>query len=375
MATLSEQLASMANGHWLDIFSVLAGDNLKAAINDIPCHVPCPKNMGGEDSFRLFKDANETGGSVSNQVGAMRTGFQTLMWINDWDFKTTLRELCAYFKLGDRYKCSAVIPVPKRTYVAPVITDETLSSRRKKLRYICETSFKINDPRSQIAIKYFRVTRGLDLTQDDLNRLSSDIRFHPNLQYWHEGVCYGSFPCLISIVRNNNREAVTIHKTYLNEHGCKLDVSQFPFKKERHNAKQIMPPVTRERIGGCCIQLFGMNDKRPECLSVAEGLETALSVYLGSGEVCWAGISASWLRSFMPPDHVTYLTMWSDNDETEVGQKTACYLIETLPDKRENLTVNAFTPHIPTLRNYDWNNYYIEYGRKGFEKFIIHPVM
>lgn len=369
---LSCKLTEMASGRWLDIFSALS-NRLDKAIQNMPSHVPCPRNIGGNDSFRLFKDAKHTGGSISNQIGGMPSGIQTLMWVNEWDFKTTLRELCVYFQIGDKYTKPRVLP-PVVNVEPQRLTDEQIGKRRNALRYVYKQSFPLNDPRSNLALIYFK-NRGLEFKNEQINQLSTDVRFHPSLQFWHENKCLGNFPCIVSIVKNNKGEAVTLHKTYLNNDGYKLDVSKFSYIKEKPNAKQIMPPCTRNTISGCSIQLFGFNKKQKDQLSIAEGLETSLSVALATGESCWVTISASWMRKFMPPPEINHLTIWADLDKTEVGQKTACFLMERLYEKIDYLTISSFVPPVElNSKSYDWNDYYREFGISGFERFNIRPI-
>ena len=55
-----------APGRWLDILSGLAPD-LRPAVEKRGRHVPCPVH-GGKDGFRLFRDADQTGGGICNTV-------------------------------------------------------------------------------------------------------------------------------------------------------------------------------------------------------------------------------------------------------------------------------------------------------------------
>ncbi|HIF9334002.1 TPA: DUF7146 domain-containing protein [Photobacterium damselae] len=365
---ISEIINEQANGRWLDIFSALS-NRLQDAVERIPNHVPCPRGIGGENSYRLFKDAPVTGGSISNQAGGLPSGIQTLMWVNDWDYKTTLRELCAYFQIGNKYSYVTKRELPKKVlYVETELSDEVLARRRKYLRDTYKGSHSLTDNRSTLAIKYFQ-NRGILLTKEDVSELSSDIRFHPNLKFWHEKKCLGAYPCILCIVKDANGIAVTLHKTYLDYQGNKLNVSQFPYEKEPANAKQIMPPCSKNTIGGCCIQLFGQNKRNPEQLSIAEGLETALSVYVGAGEPCWVGISASWMRKFQPSYNTKCLIIWADLDRTKVSEKMAEFLTEKLTKENKNLDIITLIPNIVLKENqkgYDWNDYLTEFGLIDF---------
>jgi len=82
---------SAAGGNWLGILERLAPE-LSPAIARVGRHVPCPVR-GGRDGFRLFKDAHETGGGVSNQEGTFHDGFALLMWIRGWSFTECVKEV------------------------------------------------------------------------------------------------------------------------------------------------------------------------------------------------------------------------------------------------------------------------------------------
>lgn len=79
-----DEVRKSAAGHWLPILASIAPE-LAPAIEKLGRHVPCPV-MGGTDGFRLFKDAHETGGGISNQHGPFPDGFALLMWLRRWTF-------------------------------------------------------------------------------------------------------------------------------------------------------------------------------------------------------------------------------------------------------------------------------------------------
>ena len=57
-------LMQAARGRWEEILAVLA-PQLQAAMDRKGRHVPCPIH-GGKDGFRVFRDVDETGGSICN---------------------------------------------------------------------------------------------------------------------------------------------------------------------------------------------------------------------------------------------------------------------------------------------------------------------
>ncbi len=77
-----------ARSQWLGIVGRLA-PSLEQALARPGRHVPCPVH-GGRDGFRVFKDANESGGGICNTCGAFHDGFALLMWANNWAFRDAL---------------------------------------------------------------------------------------------------------------------------------------------------------------------------------------------------------------------------------------------------------------------------------------------
>ena len=76
------EIRQHAEGYWFEILEELA-PGLIPAIEAHPNHVPCPVH-GGVDGFRLFDDAEETGGGICNTCGGFSNGFKILSWINNW---------------------------------------------------------------------------------------------------------------------------------------------------------------------------------------------------------------------------------------------------------------------------------------------------
>lgn len=80
-----------ARGHWGTVLSALA-PQLRDAMARPGRHVSCPVH-GGTNGFRMYRDFEENGASVCNTCGNFRDGFQTLMFVNDWNFSTAVNEV------------------------------------------------------------------------------------------------------------------------------------------------------------------------------------------------------------------------------------------------------------------------------------------
>lgn len=80
-----------ARGRWGEVLLRLA-PSLRDAIARPGRHVPCPVH-GGTNGFRMYRDFEDNGASVCNSCGNFKDGFQTLMFINGWNFSTAVTEV------------------------------------------------------------------------------------------------------------------------------------------------------------------------------------------------------------------------------------------------------------------------------------------
>ena len=93
----AEEVRTLAQGRWEEILAAIA-PQLVPALDRKGRHVPCPVH-GGRDGYRVFRDVEETVGSVCNTCGVFSIGFATLVWANDWDFKTAYRAVAEYLRV------------------------------------------------------------------------------------------------------------------------------------------------------------------------------------------------------------------------------------------------------------------------------------
>jgi len=165
----STDLKRRMEGRWLSAFAALA-PSLDEAANNLGTNVPCPVE-GGTDGFRLFNDANYTGGGVKQSWRIIPEGIDMLMWANDWSFPKVCDELEAWLgdkpvEAGPRY-----LPKPK-----PKAVDET--GMRKWLNRIWKEALPLNELGAYPARAYF----GYRWVKDAA-LASSNMRFHPSLNY------------------------------------------------------------------------------------------------------------------------------------------------------------------------------------------------
>ena len=130
------------------------------------------------------------------------------------------------------------------------------------------------------------------------------------LPYFDDGREIGRFPVMLAAVTDLHGGMVGLHRTYVGTNGRKAPVPQ-PKKLSR----------TTGLLAGASIKLHepAIIDGKL-VLGVAEGVETALACYLGSGIPTWSCMNAGGIRSFDWPHGLHSLIVFADNDASGVGQ-------------------------------------------------------
>lgn len=347
---LKEEVLRMARGRWGSILAVLA-PQLQAALDRTGRHVPCPVH-GGKDGLRVFKDVDDTGGSVCNTCGINADGIATLMWANGWRYSTTLRSVADYLRVGPR------VAIPTRKVVRPEPAkgeghedDERL---RQSLNRVWNESVPIPDRDAEPARLYL-ARRGISISPPEA------LRFHPSLPYYDGDKRIGEFPALVAMVSGADGGPVTIHRTYLTPDGCKAPVE---------SPKKLMGyPKDRKVVGGA-IRLV---DAASPVLAVAEGLETSLAVMEGTELPVWCTVNALLLANFVPPDAVQRVLVFADKDRpTEQhpkghGQEAARQLVLRLWEM--DIQASAIVPAGDIQageKSLDWLDILKRDGKAGF---------
>ena len=368
----AEALKVECEGRWLEILSALA-PGLNPAIAANGKHVPCPVH-GGKDGFRLFKDANFTGGGICNTCDGgkgYKSGISLLMWYyDDMDYLDVLHMIADYIGFENREYDNYVKPArPIPQAIAPAVpTAEEIEKQKNRDKRICKAltsvwreSVSITNPEAEPARLYF-ARRGLRVK---FLRESIDVRFHSCLPYYHvndndETILLGRFPAIVCRVRNADGNPVTIHRTYLTDEGFKADVP---------SPKKMMPAPSSLPISGCAIRLMDIpfDDKglATKPLALAEGLETSYAVIEAhEGRLpVWSTINSTLLGAFQSPNGVTQLIAYGDQDKSGAGEESLLRLKE-----RANEDGIEFKGWIPSKRllsedkkSVDWLDVYIEH--------------
>jgi len=286
----ADTVRGQAAGRWLFIFNALSPE-LELAASKLGKHTQCPVH-GGKDGFRLFRDANHSGGGICNTCGAKTDGFQLLMWLRNWSFPHALSYVAAVLGIINE-TIPAIVIKPALT---PSTTVADNGRIRANLRRVWRESKPLRHPDAEPARLYFR-NRGLgDVAMDYPN-----LHFHPALQYRDENRrVLGYFPALLALLENNDGP-VTIHRTYLTGDGFKANV-EFP--------KKMMSAPSDKKVTGSAIRL----GTPAHVLGVTEGIESALAVIQATGMVTWPLVSSSLMPNFELPGNLKKLVIWADLD-------------------------------------------------------------
>lgn len=308
----------LSRGRWLDIFHTLAPELSDACLR-IGRHVPCPVH-GGKDGFRLFEDAEETGGGICNTCNggeAMPTGWKVLEWINGWDKDTAMMEVADFLSVSGYKDVRLRRPQKKNNS----------NWQPKKLRD--KEIWNEASASSRLLTSYLN-SRGL-------SQPCSALRLHPSLDYYENGNRIGDFPTMLAKVQDLNGNDVCLLRTYLDLNG--------QGKAEVKAPKKLTSPEEPRTVTGAAIRLMEATDT----IALAEGIETALAVHESTGVPVWATVSAHGMESVQLPLDIRTVEIWADNDLSGVGQKAAEKAAERfLKEGREVYIL------IPPMEDSDW---------------------
>ena len=144
--------------------------------------------------------------------------------------------------------------------------------------------------------EFYLQSRGIEVPAEAFDVL----RYHPRCP----GLI-GKHPALIGLVRDIlTNEPLGIHRTALTADGRKLD----------------RPKLLGPTLGGA-IKLYG--EHVADELTIAEGIETALSAALLNFGPIWSVIDAGGITKFPVLPEIKRLTIIADHDVSGVGQKAA----------------------------------------------------
>ncbi len=269
-----------AVGRWRGILAGLGMDESHLSGK----HGPCPL-CGGKDRWR-FDDKEGRGTYYCGGCGP-GDGMKLAMLWTGLDFKACASRI-------DELLCN--------------ITPDAIKPKRDPSKLLQRISQTLRSAEGINPVSLYLRKRGL-VTMPGL-------WWSPGVTYWDAGKPGPVLNAMAATLRAPDGTALSLHLTYLTKHGQKADVA---------SVKKIMPPISP--LGGSAIRLGEPTDG---AIGIAEGIETALAVRNIFGLNCWAAANATLLEQFQPPEGITAVHIFSDNDANYTGQKSAYALANRL---------------------------------------------
>lgn len=310
-----EKTAHAAKGKWRGILTAL-GVPPQFLKNT---HGPCPL-CGGTDRFR-WDNKEGQGSYICGQCGA-GGGMDLAMKYTGKSFRDLATEIDAL--LGNVNPDSAA---SIRT-----LTDD---EKRKALRSVWQITAPLAE--GDMAHKYL-TARGVGEKV-----YPAALRYGAAVKDGEGGVR----PCMVAVVSDAGGKPCTLHRTFLRPDGGD--------KAEMAAPRKLMPGGVPD---GAAIRLGDQIDGG--CLGIAEGIETALAASAMFEMPVWSAINATIMAKWQPPDGITEVAIFGDNDRKFGGQAAAYQLAHCLAKRGMSVTV-----HIPALSGSDWlDEYQQKKGRK-----------
>lgn len=296
---LKNATRTAAHGRWPSIL-VQFGFNKKQLSG---VHQACPM-CGGTDRWR-FSNHDGHGSYFCSGCGP-GSGFDLLMKVKGWDFKTAAAEVDKLVNAG------AVSSEPE--IFEPTKVEE---KRRRDLNALWAQGTPQLPP---AAVEYLS-GRGLHSLLALNPALFADCRYNPTM--FHKELD-DKIPGLMWLVRNAAGRPISIHRTYL-----------------QNRDKKLMPPT--ENLKGSGIR-FGPVSQR---YVIGEGIETTLSGCQWFECSGMAVISAGMMEEAQVPTGIDDVIILADNDKSFTGQKAAFTLARRLDNRNDLKRVVVVMPTEP----------------------------
>ena len=286
------QVREEAIGKWPGIFSSFG---IEVGTGK---HQSCP-SCGGKDRFRC-DNVDGRGTYICNQCGA-GDGFELLQKVLKIDYKE------AYDQVAKVIGTVEASPHQPEKPVSPDVLREIFKN---------SVPVKLGD-----MVNRYLYYRGIDR-----NKIPNTLRYSEKV--W-EPETKQEQRAMLAVFTSSEGKAITMHRTYLNEHASKLNIE---------SPKKILPPL--EKMSGGAVRLYEHNEG---ILGIAEGIETAVAIHNHKNIPVWAALSAVLMEAWEPPKNAGIIRVFSDNDENFTGQKAAYNLANRLAVK-ENRRVEVYVP-------------------------------
>lgn len=346
-----------ARGRYVFLAENLASGLLSTALKKIGHHVPNPFRQGSKDGFRLYRDFNDSGMMVLNEMSEsisfpvflVKSGIAA-------DYRAAMvligRTLGIDSCLSDRDTIPHK-PVPPKAKPLP---EEDYGKNLKAINALLGKCLSIDDPKSRAALVYL-AARGINLKYAPVD-VKNALLVNPHCAYSDDGQNVSFHPAIILKVQNEQGQLCSLHRTYLSRDGKKAAVA----------CPKKLLPMCRP----CCdadhsryVRLG--NPSKDGIVGVAEGLETALSVTAATRIPVWCCVSAAFLERFVPPGEIKAVIIFADKDASRTGETAAKRLKENL--KKRGIPAFICLPREPIpqgSKGVDFNDTLNERGSFGF---------
>jgi DNA primase len=231
--------------------------------------------------------------------GASGSVFDWMMEARGLTFVEAVEELAIRAGLQpDRDGRTKPKPAPK---VERPSDDDLMAEKENSIRYARRIWDEAERADGTIIGTYLK-SRGIH------TRVPPTIRFHPNLKHTDTGLY---FPAMVAAVQDADRRVVGVHRTYLLPDGRG--------KAQVNEAKKTLGACRHNSIRLC---------EQKRVLYLAEGIETALSVFVATGKMPWV---VMWLGNFDAklPRYVQEVVLCIDNDSKPDTHKLKAWMAET----------------------------------------------
>lgn len=293
-----------ARGQWKSILTALGMDASFLTGRNGPC--PC---CSGTDRWQWVNDGG-MGGGVCRQCGGKADGIHLVAQWRGIEWREAAAEVDRV--LGNE----RVAPDPARRETTP-----------EQRRDLCRKVFmQTRAVAPGDAVDRYLASRGLAMTA-----YPKALRFAPALRH-SDGKDH---PAMVAVVTGPDGKAETLHRTFLAGDG-KLDAP---------DARKMMPGSIPD---GCAVRLAELGSA-DDVLGVAEGIETALAASALFTVPVWAALNTAMMKSWEPPEAITEVVIFADNDAAFGGHAAAYALAHKLKTRPQwkHLTVSVQVPRLP----------------------------
>jgi hypothetical protein len=341
----------LSKGRWEHILYALSPALHPALDKRSRGHVACPVH-GGKDGYRMMPSFADDGRSFCNTCGNKRDGFATLMWANGWTARETLDEVMMMLT-GDK---RGGVLTPRMQKIEPAkVAQKDNTAMVNSLNRVMEGCVRLDHPSAELGRLYL-ARRGLK------QPMTASLFFHPRLAYYDpkEQRTTGYHGAIVAPVFSGDGLPVTLHRTYLDEFGNKLNVES--------PKKMMAYPEDRKILGGA-IRLA----KPAAVFGAAEGIETALAAMEGTGIPVWATVNATLMEFMEIPEQVELLVVFSDKDRPSEqhprghGQEAAQKLVErAIAMGKQAIAITPRGEILQGEKSLDWLDVLRVHGPHGF---------